>query len=63
MTAMSGAAPVNVGGSGDGRGASRDPLERLEQPVDLLGRVVVDEPDAQHAAGLREPEPLHQAGA
>ena len=62
MTATSGAAPVKVGSSDDCRGARRDPLEGLEQPVDLLGRVVVDEPDAQHATGLGESEPLDQPG-
>ena len=44
------------------RRAAGEPRDRLERPVDLGRGVVVDEPEAQDAAGLGLAEPLDEAG-
>ena len=46
--------------------ADRSPLgdarQRFDDPIDLTGRVVVGQADADDAAQLREPQPLDQPG-
>jgi hypothetical protein len=39
-----------------------DPLERVDQPVDLIGGVVVGQADPERASASRQPKPLDQPG-
>src|SRR5688500_1378914 len=64
MTATAGPPDtLRLGPSASGRDRARGAApERFEQPVHLVGSVVVDEPDPQQAPGSGEAKPLDQIG-